>query len=79
MPKEAATLAAAARSGLSGKPTQKEWRRGKNFSSAFLSTNNIVRRGQIRLYAMGNEDNTFWSVQQLTFVSVDESSGNRGH
>ena len=37
MPKKAATLAAAARSGLSGSPTQKEWRRGKNFSSEFLS------------------------------------------
>lgn len=49
VPKEAATLAAAARSGLSGKPTQKEWRRGKNFSSAFLSVNNMARRGQLRL------------------------------
>ena len=46
MPKKAATLAAAARSGLSGRPTQKEWRRGKNFSSEFLS---VFLKASIRM------------------------------
>ena len=84
MPKEAATFAAAARSGLSGRPTQKEWRRGKNFSSAFLSISNFTRGGKVRLYATDAKEYrgicvrgniASWPVLLLTFVSVDESRG----